>query len=702
MALPKLRLPSPLPFRTDEGEGDAPTDPRFFLVRRLAPRFYALPERWQRRILRAAAALGAIVAAVVALHVVVSVPPLSQWIDGRARRAVSERIAGAEIRGGVHVGWLGSVELDDLRLGAWPDGAVPVLSAERVTVRPTIGALLHGTLRAASISLRWVRLHPGRGGEGVHALLRQMGHTAHPAPPTAAGAAAHAPPVVRIRDLYVDPPTEAGAGLGTLGPLSLDVRWAHDGTRLRWTIDGALLDGRSGRFSVEGRADRATGAGEAQVRFERLRLVDLPPAWFQRFTARVLDGTLGGVLSVRRGEDGAVSGTARVALDGLSVAWPRLDPEPVSGLSFSLEGPFTWRPATKTFQTQKARIDLGGGAIDVDLRLALAAPRSVDVEVSLGDGLDLQKTIDSLPRAFQPPSNAPRVEGSLKADIALGGPLGEGLDGIEIRKADIDLRGLRQAARRDGDADFLRKPFRYTPRDDEGPHRSFEVGPANPHFVAIASLPPYVPRAVVASEDGGFFGHHGFDFDEIKDSIARDISSGEAVRGGSTITQQLVKNLFLSRTKTLARKIREALVTLQVEATLPKWRILELYLNTIEWGPDVYGLGEAANRYFGVAPAQLAPKEAAFLATIIPSPKRYYQLYYLRGALTPHWEERVDRVLSLLHENGVLDDAAFEQAEAAPLVFRRGGARGEAERSARVPPAPPERERSLWERLFGR
>jgi membrane peptidoglycan carboxypeptidase len=209
-----------------------------------------------------------------------------------------------------------------------------------------------------------------------------------------------------------------------------------------------------------------------------------------------------------------------------------------------------------------------------------------------------------------------------------------------------------------------------------------------------------VPRSITMSEDAGFFGHHGFDFDEIKDSIARDINTGEAVRGGSTLTQQLVKNLFLTRQKTLSRKIREALITLQVEATLPKWRILEIYLNTIEWGPEIYGIGEAAQRYFGVPASRLSPKEAAFLATIIPSPKRFYHLYFERGALTPRWEERVDRLLGKLHEVGVLDDATFAQATSEQLVFRHGGNR-EPERQSDAPqPSAPSR--SLWQRLFGR
>ena len=218
----------------------------------------------------------------------------------------------------------------------------------------------------------------------------------------------------------------------------------------------------------------------------------------------------------------------------------------------------------------------------------------------------------------------------------------------------------------------MKAPFEFTPGGQEGAPRSFEVGPHNPHYAAISALPSYVLRAVVVSEDAGFYGHHGFDFDEIKESISRDLAKGQAVRGGSTLTQQLVKNLFLSREKTLARKIQEALITVEIEAALPKWRILEIYLNTIEWGPRLYGIGEAAERYFGERAHELTPKQAAFLATIIPNPKKYYW-YYARGGLTPGWEEKGGHLLDKLAAVGASDEAQREAASE-PLQFHRGGA----------------------------
>ena len=193
----------------------------------------------------------------------------------------------------------------------------------------------------------------------------------------------------------------------------------------------------------------------------------------------------------------------------------------------------------------------------------------------------------------------------------------------------LDLAGLRAAAK--ATPFFLRGPFIYHPVDALGRTRELWVGPQNPSFVSIEELPRYVGRAVTTSEDAGFWYHPGFDFDELKESLI-DAAEGSRVRGASTLTQQLAKNLFLSRERTYARKVREALVTLALEASLPKSRLLEIYLNIIEWGPNLYGIGEASRHYFGVPAHNLSVQQAVFLATIIPNPVKYHAMYERAGS----------------------------------------------------------------------
>jgi monofunctional biosynthetic peptidoglycan transglycosylase len=130
-------------------------------------------------------------------------------------------------------------------------------------------------------------------------------------------------------------------------------------------------------------------------------------------------------------------------------------------------------------------------------------------------------------------------------------------------------------------------------------------------------------NAVIVAEDGTFWSHGGFDWFEFRESIEKNIKEGRAARGASTITQQLVKNLFLSSSKSPLRKVREWILTWYTEQSLSKSRILELYLNLIEWGRGIYGIEAASQHYFGKSASELNRDEAARLAAIIPSPRRF-------------------------------------------------------------------------------
>jgi hypothetical protein len=152
---------------------------------------------------------------------------------------------------------------------------------------------------------------------------------------------------------------------------------------------------------------------------------------------------------------------------------------------------------------------------------------------------------------------------------------------------------------------------------------SFAVGPSNPFFAAYNEISPDVPRAVMKSEDPSFFYHRGFYTDAFRSSIAHNYRLKRFARGGSTISMQLVKNVFLGRKKTMARKIEEILLVWLIEDQhiVSKTRMIEVYLNIIEWGPGIFGIGEAADFYFDKHPSQINLGEATFLASIIPSPK---------------------------------------------------------------------------------
>ena len=170
-------------------------------------------------------------------------------------------------------------------------------------------------------------------------------------------------------------------------------------------------------------------------------------------------------------------------------------------------------------------------------------------------------------------------------------------------------------------------------------HR-FMVGPRNPRWTPYRAIPAALKKAVVASEDANFYTHGGVDYEAIGEAIKTDWRKGKFARGGSTITQQLAKNLFLTREKTLIRKVKEFVLARRMDDALSKSRILELYLNVVELGPMVYGVGHAAHYYFGKHPSALTVRECAFLASMLPGPK-IYNPYRKMGRVM----QRSDRIL---------------------------------------------------------
>jgi len=142
-------------------------------------------------------------------------------------------------------------------------------------------------------------------------------------------------------------------------------------------------------------------------------------------------------------------------------------------------------------------------------------------------------------------------------------------------------------------------------------------------WVPYARISPNLKRAIIASEDAKFIDHEGFDWEGIQKAMEKNQKRGRTVAGGSTISQQLAKNLFLTPNRSYFRKAEEAAITLMLEALWSKQRIFEVYLNVIEWGNGVFGAEAAARHYFGIAAAQLDPEQAAKLAGMVPSPRFY-------------------------------------------------------------------------------
>jgi hypothetical protein len=207
--------------------------------------------------------------------------------------------------------------------------------------------------------------------------------------------------------------------------------------------------------------------------------------------------------------------------------------------------------------------------------------------------------------------------------------------------------------------------------DSWGNSRTIDLDPSTNHaFVPLDSMPPVFEDILCCAEDGEFRWHSGFSPGHIRSSLIEDVSSRRFVRGASTITMQLARNLFLSRERTLSRKLQEIFLTWRLEECLSKDRIIEIYANIVELGPDVFGFPEAAGYYFGRRLQDLSPRQIAYLVSLLPGP-RPYSRFFADGVVPRWWEEYLDVLI-----RGAANRGGLTPAEAAAALLERIEFRG--------------------------
>jgi monofunctional biosynthetic peptidoglycan transglycosylase len=185
--------------------------------------------------------------------------------------------------------------------------------------------------------------------------------------------------------------------------------------------------------------------------------------------------------------------------------------------------------------------------------------------------------------------------------------------------------------------------------------------PKNSNYVPLKRISPYLVKAIILTEDSRFWDHQGFDWESIKKNYEENQKVGFYKRGGSTITQQLAKNMFLSAEKSIIRKGLEALITVKIEKVLTKKEIIEKYLNVIEFGKDIYGIKAASLHYFKKSPAELDVVESAFLAMLLPNPKKYAASYY-KEELTPFASRRINQIVQNMYQYNRITDTEYNDA----------------------------------------
>lgn len=365
---------------------------------------------------------------------------------------------------------------------------------------------------------------------------------------------------------------------------------------------------------------------------------------------------------------GVVRFEGSVDVNGLNIKHRKLAKTMINDLDFSTTVKGSYDFSKARLQIDSLEIKRKGVKLKTTVTLTRidSDPRiNVSVEVP---SVHCSAVIDALPEAVFP--NVKKLEVSGRFSMGLNA----GVDFGYLTDASVNLSGYVDYDRcrvlrapEQISAARLRQPFEHVAMDGSNITKVW-VGPDNPDFVPLEMISRHVSNSLLTTEDSRFFKHDGFIYREFRSALARNLIAKKFKYGASSISMQLVKNVMLNREKTLSRKLEELILTAYLERHLEKKRILEIYLNIIEFGPGIYGIGHAARHYFGKPAALIEPQEAVFLSTLLPSPKKRYR-HFCNGKVTTKWRRWMDRILKIMYERKRLTKEELELALNTPLEF---------------------------------
>lgn len=364
-------------------------------------------------------------------------------------------------------------------------------------------------------------------------------------------------------------------------------------------------------------------------------------------------------------ENGKLVLSGKTEVDGLAVFHRRLSPERINLDEGELDFHLNVEPhALELDSASTVRFN----RLQFHPYLRLEPPAHLIASIHKPSFL-AEELFGSLPHGLFENLEGIRVAGNLSYDFGLDADLACP-DSLQFH-SDLRPEHFRILGYGTTNLSKMSEEFEYTAYEDEMPVRTFPVGPSWNHFLPLDSVPQLMRMAVLQSEDGGFFYHQGFLPDAIRQAMAYDLKARRFARGGSTISMQLVKNVFLNRRKNIARKLEEALIVWLIEQNrlTSKERMFEVYLNIAEWGPRIYGLLEASEFYFGKRPSQLTLEECIYLASIIPKPKHFRSSFDDNGRLKENQEGHFRLVARRMAAKGVISEEAAEGIDLSRVVL---------------------------------
>ena len=393
---------------------------------------------------------------------------------------------------------------------------------------------------------------------------------------------------------------------------------------------------------------------DARLRLEKFDLSKLSGFFAEGFGMALNKGSVDARIGIAR-ENTSFTLHSDITIQDLNFLYPLFDSAPFSLPFFRFLGDISLDALSQNVSIKDAKLTLGG--LDADFSFTRTT-NSIRVDAK-PDTMQLNRLATLI------------GTGDIFRDFLLGGTLTLDLgyqknaDEEPVFSISGEVTDPQQLSER---LNYLKGDFEYTFTNADGRSYSFRVGPSNPRFARFDDLPTHLVWAVLVSEDAGFYLHKGVAFEEL-DAAVKDNVKKHRLRGGSTITQQIAKNLFLTREKTLLRKLRELLLAIELDATLSKNRLLEIYFNIVEWAPGVFGITNAANYYFGKTPEELTPMESAYLASIIPGPSKYHY-QFLTNNVSERWYDHLYRILTLMHDTGHITLEEYLDSMREAVIFR--------------------------------
>jgi len=441
----------------------------------------------------------------------------------------------------------------------------------------------------------------------------------------------------------------------------------------------ADLHGRTGSgqsWTLQGELDRAKETVDVIVVAEGIKPSQLPGA--DRVPLDPASGSVSGKLGIK-GSRKKLELEGELRLKEVRVTHPKLASQPVvvnNLLEFAGQVDLQQRKLV----LEKASIS----PLEEDPRWSLLLsgrllyaedPRARELELELElPTADCQLLLESAPPGLFPALEGFELSGVTYAFLELSVKMNDPDATVLEGGLSLDACKLEKVPKT---VASLSGPFSHVVKMRTGRTVTRLLGRGALYYTPYDRMPKHLPAAVLSTEDGGFWGHDGFLESQFRASLRRNVELGEFRRGASTITMQMVKNVLLTQEKTVSRKLQELFLTWVVEEQLSKQRIMEVYLNVVEFGPGIYGIGDAADHYFGKTPLELTSLESAFLATLLPRPVERHEMW-CRGELTERHAKRIHVVHRRMLKTGRIGQTEFDAALAIPFEFSRRGWPGEA------------------------